>query len=90
MKRLMDIGMTVAVLVVLLGMLVAINPRMREQVGQVSGTVQSQNFDPGSSQVGRATLTFVDLISNFAGDNPFMFSFAVVAAVLFVVMIKTL
>ena len=85
-----DIGMTVAVLVVLLGMLVAINPRMREQVGHVSGSVQSQNFDAVASPVGNATLDFVDVISGFAADKPFMFSFAVVAAVLFMVMIKTL
>jgi hypothetical protein len=89
-KRLTDIGMTVVVLFVLLGILIAINPRMREQAGQFSGSVQSQSWDPAGSPVGNATLVFVNVISTFATDNPFMFSFAVVAAVLFMVMIKTL
>ena len=90
MKRLTDIGMTIAVLVLLMGILVAINPRMREQAQQFSGNVQSQNWDPAATPVGNATFTFVDVISDFAQDNPFMFSFAVVAAILFMVMIRTL
>ena len=89
-RRLRDIGVTLFVLVVLFGTLTAINPRMREQVEQFSGGVQSQNWDPAGSPVGHATMTFVDVISEFAADNPIMFAFAIIATVLFMMMLKVL
>lgn len=87
-KKLRDLGATVVVLIVLFAMLVLINPRMREQVNQFSQATPAEQWN-SSGPVADVALAVVAVTSDFAADNPFMFAFAIVAAVLFVLMLRT-
>ena len=77
------------VLSVLFGMLMLINPRVRERAGQISGDVQNQQWDSSAGPLGNAASSVLSMTGSYAADNPFLFSFLVVAGVLFVLMLRT-
>lgn len=85
-KRARDFTATIAVLVVLFGMLMAINPRVRDQFGQMTTSVQGRE-SLGPMQ--NAAYAAVSIGSDYAADNPFLFSFLVAAVVLFMLMLRS-
>jgi hypothetical protein len=86
LKKLRDLAVTLAVLVVLFGMLMAINPRVREQFNGMTQTVQGpESLGP----VQNAAYAAVSIGSDYAADNPFLFSFVVAAVVLFMLMLRS-
>ena len=87
--RVRDLTSTLVVLAVLFGMLMLINPRVRERAGQISGDVQNQQWDSPAGPVGDVATTVLAMTGSYAADNPFLFSFLVVAGVLFVLMLRT-
>ena len=71
-------------------MLLAINPRVRERFGEITASVQGRDMNSSLGPVSNAaTCRHVDWKSDYASDNPVLFSFLVVAAVLFVLMLRT-
>lgn len=76
-------------LVVLFGLLMAVNPQVREHMGQMTGDVQSQKWESADGPVGSVVQTAVTTTSHYASDNPILFPFVAVAAVLFVLMLRT-
>ena len=85
-KKLRDLAATLAVLVVLFGMLMAINPRVRDQFGQMTTSVQGpESLGPMQN----AAYAAVSIGSDYAADNPFLFSFLVAAVVLFMLMLRS-
>ena len=88
-KRVGDLAATLAVLVVLFGMLMAINPRVRERFGEMTTSMQGGKWDPSAGTVGNAAYAAMSIGSDYAADNPFLFSFLVVAVVLFMLMLRS-
>jgi len=86
LKKLRDLAVTLAVLVVLFGMLMAINPRVREQFNEMTRTVQGRE---SLGPVQNAAYAAVSIGSDYAADNPFLFSFLVAAVVLFMLMLRS-
>jgi hypothetical protein len=88
-RRIRDVVVTLAVLAVLFGLLMAVNPQVRERMGHMTGDVQSQQWEASDEVVGSFVRSAVATTSNYATDNPFLFPFVAVAAVLFVLMLRT-
>jgi hypothetical protein len=88
LKKARDLAATLAVLAVLFGMLMAINPRVRERFGEMTVSVQSRDVNSSIGPVGSAAYAAMAIGSDYAADNPFLFSFLVVAVVLFMLMLK--
>ena len=86
LKKVRDLAVTLAVLVVLFGMLMAINPRVRDQFSQMTTSVQGRE-SLGPMQ--NAAYAAVSIGSDYAADNPFLFSFLVAAVVLFMLMLRS-
>ena len=86
LKKVRDLAATLAVLVVLFGMLMAINPRVREQFGEMTRSVQGRE---SLGPVQNAAYAAVSIGSDYAADNPFLFSFLVAAVVLFMLMLRS-
>lgn len=86
LKKLRDLAVTLAVLVVLFGMLMAINPRVREQFNEMTRTVQGRE---ALGPVQNAAYAAVSIGSDYAAGNPFLFSFLVAAVVLFMLMLRS-
>ena len=84
-----DLAATLVVLIALFGTLMLIDPRVREQFGQITGEVQGQGWSAPEGPIGSAAEAAVSITSNYASDNPFLFSFAVVAVVIFMLMLRT-
>ena len=80
---------TLAVLVVLFGMLMAINPRVRERFGEMTTSVQSRDVNSSLGPVSNAAHAAMSIGSDYATDNPVLFSFLVVAALLLVLMLRS-
>jgi hypothetical protein len=86
LKKVRDLALTLAVLVVLFGMLMAINPRVRDQFHQATSSVQgSESLGP----VQNAANAALSIGTDYAADNPFLFSFLVAAVVLFMLMLRS-
>jgi ribose/xylose/arabinose/galactoside ABC-type transport system permease subunit len=85
-KKVRDLTATLAVLVVLFGMLMAINPRVRDQFGEMTMSVQGRE---SLGPVQNAAYAAVSIGSDYAADNPYLFSFLVVAVVLFMLMLRS-
>ncbi len=77
---------TLAVLVVLFGMIMAFNPRVRERFEELTSGVQGRE-SLGPMQ--NAAYAAMSVGSDYAADNPFLFSFLVVAVVLFMLMLRS-
>ena len=87
-KRARDLGATLAVLAVLFGMLMAINPRVRERFGEMTSNVQGGHADPSFGPMTHAAYAAMSIGSDYASDNPFLFAFLVAAVVLFMLMLR--
>ena len=72
----------------LLAMLMLINPRVRERVALFAGDARNQQWSSAGGPMSSAAMDALTITSGFAGDNPLMFSFFVVAAILVVLMVK--
>lgn len=89
-KKARDLGATLAVLTVLFGTLMAINPRVRERFSDMmSAGVQGHDVNSSIGPVGNAAYAAVSIGSDYAAGNPILFSFLVVAVVLFMLMLKS-
>ena len=80
---------TVAVLVVLFGMLMAINPRVRERFGEMTASVQARDVNSSLGPVGNAAYAAMSIGTDYAATNPVLASFLVVAVVLFMLMLRS-
>ena len=85
-KKARDLAATLAVLAVLFGMLMAINPRVREQFSEMTRSMQGAE---SMSPVQNAAYAAVSIGSDYAADNPYLFTFLVVAVVLFMLMLRS-
>ena len=89
LRQVREIAATLAVLAVLFGMLMAINPRVRERFGEMmSASVQGRDMNSSIGPVGNAAYAAMLIGSDYAADNPILFSFLVVAVVLFMLMLR--
>lgn len=66
------------------------SPQVRNRAVAMSGEVQSQGWSSSASPVGHMAAAVVALTSDYATENPILFSFLVAAAVLFVLMLRVL
>lgn len=88
-KKVRDLAATLAVLGVLIAMLIAINPRVRERFAEMTASVQGRDMNSSIGPVGNAAYAAMSIGSDYAADNPFLFSFLVVAVVLFMLMLRS-
>jgi len=88
-RRIREIIVTLAVMVVLFGLLITVNPQVRERMDQVTGEVQNQNWQSANGPVRKLVHVAVSTTSHYASDNPVLFPFVGVAVVLFVLMLRT-
>lgn len=86
LKKLRDIAAGLAVLAVLFGMLLAFNPRVHERVAELRSSVQGRE---SLGPVQNAAYAAISIGSDYASDNPYLFSFLVVAVVLFMLMLRS-
>lgn len=85
-KKVRDVAATLAVLVVLFGMIMAINPRVHERFAELTANVRGpESLGP----VQNAAYAALSIGSDYAADNPYLFSFLVVAVVLFMLMLRS-
>lgn len=84
-KKARDFAFTLAVLAGPFGTLMAVNPRVREQFAQMTSVQGRESLGP----VRNAAYAAVSVGSDYAADNPFLFSFLVAAAVLFMLMLRS-
>ena len=87
-KKVRDLGATLTVLAVLFGMLMAINPRVRERFGEMTANVQGGRVDSSIGPMSNAASAAVAIGADYASDNPFLFAFLVAAVVLFMLMLR--
>jgi hypothetical protein len=80
---------TLAVLMVMFGMLMAVNPRVRERFGEMTANVQGRDVDSSLSPVSNAAYAAMSIGSDYAAGNPVLFSFLVVAALLLMLMLRS-
>lgn len=66
-----------------------INPRVRERFGEMTMSVQGRDMNSSIGPVGNAAYAAMSIGSDYAADNPFLFSFLVVAVVLFMLMLRS-
>ena len=88
-KKLRELGVTVAVLAVLFGILMATNPQVRERFGEMTSTVQSGDVNSSIAPVSNAAYAAMSIGSDYAADNPFLFTFLVGAVILFMLMLRS-
>ena len=89
-KKVRDLGATLAVLAVLFGMLMAINPRVRERFSEMMAAgVNGRDMNSSIAPVGNAAYAAVSIGTDYASGNPFLFSFLVVAVILFMLMVRS-
>jgi hypothetical protein len=68
----------------------AINPRVRERFGEMTMSVQGgRDVNASLGPVSNAAYAAVSIGSDYAADNPILFSFLVVAVVLFMLMLRS-
>ena len=89
LKKVRDLAATLAMLVVLFGLLMAINPRVRERFGEMTMGVQGRDVNASFGPLGNAAYAAMSIGQDYAIDNPILFSFLVVAVVLFMLMLRT-
>lgn len=78
--------MTLAVLAVLFGMLLAFSPRVHERFAELTSSVQGRE---SLGPVQNAAYAAMSIGSDYAAGNPYLFSFLVVAVVLFMLMLRS-
>ena len=72
----------------LFGMLMAINPRVRERFAEMTSGVPGRDVNSSLGPLGNAAQAALSIGSDYAVDNPVLFSFLVVAVVLFMLMLR--
>jgi len=87
-KKARELGATLAVLAALFGMLMAINPQVRERFSEMTASMKSGEMNSSIGPVGNAAYAAMSIGSDYAADNPFLFSFLVVAVILFMLMLR--
>ena len=87
-KKVRDLTATLAVLAVLFGMLMAINPRVRDKFAEMMST-RGRDVNSSIGPVSNAAYAAMSIGSDYASDNPFLFGFLVVAVVLFMLMVRS-
>jgi hypothetical protein len=88
-KRIRDLAGTIAVLGALFGALILISPHVRDRAGQFAGNIgRGDEWTRSQSMVSRAVRLVVDIVSNYAGDNTYLFSFMVMAVVFVILMLR--
>jgi hypothetical protein len=86
LKKVQDLAATLAVLAVLFGTLMAINPRVHERFAEMTANVQGRE---SLGPVQKAAYAVMSIGADYASDNPFLFSFLVAAVVLFMLMVRS-
>lgn len=86
LKKLRDVAVTLAVLTVLFGMLLALSPRVHERFAELTSGVQGRE---SLGPVQNAAYAAMSIGSDYAAGNPYLFSFLVVAVVLFMLMLRS-
>jgi hypothetical protein len=86
LRKLRDIAAGLGVLAVLFGMLLAFSPRVHERAQELRTTVQGRE---SLGPVQNAAYAAISIGSDYASDNPYLFSFLVVAVVLFMLMLRS-
>ena len=86
LKKLRDIAVTLAVLAVLFGTLLAFSPRVHERFAELTSSVQGRE---SLGPLQNAAYAAMSIGSDYAADNPYLFSFLVVAVVLFMLMLRS-
>jgi hypothetical protein len=85
-RRIRDLAMSIAALLFLFAMLTIISPQVRERVSADGG---SREWQASSGAVTHAAVSAFAITSSYAADNTYLFSFLVVAVVMFVLMLRT-
>ena len=88
-RKIRDLVVTLAALFTLFIMLISIDPRLRERAGELTGSVTPHQLDASSHAVTHTVSSMVAVTSWYADDNVYLFSFVIVACVLFVMMLRT-
>ena len=86
LKKVRDLAATLAVLVVLFGMIMAINPRVRERFEELTSGVQGRE---SLGPVQNAAYAAMSIGTDYAADNPYLFTFLVAAVFLFMLMLRS-
>lgn len=90
LRKVQELAATVALLMMLLGTFMAINPRGRERFGEMmTASVQGSDVRSSLGPIRSAAHAAMAIGSDYAVDNPVLFSFLVVAAVLFMLMLRS-
>ena len=77
---------TLAVLAVMFAMIMALNPRVHDRFAELTTSVQGRE---SLGPLQNAAYAAVSIGSDYASDNPYLFSFLVVAALLFMLMLRS-
>jgi hypothetical protein len=86
-RKIRDIAVTAIALAALFGMLLSINPDLRERVTRL---VSERQVGVVNSAVTHVATVAVQTTGGFAGDNTYLFTFLVAACVFLVLMLKVL
>ena len=77
---------TLAVLAVMFAMIMALNPRVHDRFAELTTSVQGRE---SLGPLQNAAYAAVSIGADYAADNPYLFSFLVVAALLFMLMLRS-
>ena len=86
-RKISDFVVTALALLVLFGMLVSINPPLRERTRQF---VSDPRHDALGSSITHAIESGVAVIHGYAGDNTYMVTFLIAACIFTVLMLKVI
>jgi hypothetical protein len=84
-RKIRDFAVSAIALLALFGMLLSINPDLRERVTRLASDRQ---FVVVQSAVSHVATVAVEATRSFAGNNTYLFGFLVAACVFFVLMVK--
>jgi len=88
-KRIRDLAGTLAVLLVLFGVLMSIDPRVRDRAGEFATDIRSDEWSSPRGTLSNIAWSAVAIVTNYAADNTYLFAFLVVAGVLLLLMLRT-
>jgi hypothetical protein len=88
-RQIRDVVLTLAALGVLFTTLISMEPRLRDRAGQLTGGVSSEQLAASRQVIDSTMGSAASIFSGYANDNAYLFSFLVVAVVLFVLMLRT-
>ena len=84
-----EVVLSLAGLVLIFGLLISIDPRLREQAGNVASSAQTQQWSSADGPIRSVAADATHIVSDYASGNPILFAFLVVAVVLFMMMLRT-